>query len=104
MTRRPPRSTLFPYTTLFRSRLSVGNREWSHRRPSRLRRLWIERGHLLVLLLHGREVCRHGAASGNVRQPALHTELAQTSGGLAARNSPLSLAWSTHVLNPLCFD
>src|ERR1035441_6063434 len=34
-------------------RLSVGNREWSHRRPSRLRRLWIERSHLLVLLLHG---------------------------------------------------
>src|SRR3712207_8026004 len=27
MIRRPPRSTLFPYTTLFRSALSRGNRE-----------------------------------------------------------------------------
>src|SRR3989454_4777605 len=28
MIRRPPRSTLFPYTTLFRSRPPEGNREW----------------------------------------------------------------------------
>src|SRR3712207_7141190 len=27
MIRRPPRSTLFPYTTLFRSRLSVGQQQ-----------------------------------------------------------------------------
>src|SRR3712207_8928135 len=27
MIRRPPRSTLFPYTTLFRSKLSAGERE-----------------------------------------------------------------------------
>src|SRR2546422_7488187 len=27
MIRRPPRSTLFPYTTLFRSRLFAGNRD-----------------------------------------------------------------------------
>src|SRR2546430_13709417 len=31
MIRRPPRSTLFPYTTLFRSRLAVGE-EGEHRR------------------------------------------------------------------------
>src|SRR3989454_12838017 len=29
MIRRPPRSTLFPYTTLFRSRVTWGNQEWS---------------------------------------------------------------------------
>src|SRR3712207_8636075 len=29
MIRRPPRSTLFPYTTLFRSGLDVGLWEWS---------------------------------------------------------------------------
>src|SRR5689334_24966129 len=27
MIRRPPRSTLFPYTTLFRSRMLIGNRQ-----------------------------------------------------------------------------
>src|SRR3989475_8079026 len=30
MIRRPPRSTLFPYTTLFRSRLGVGRRDTRH--------------------------------------------------------------------------
>src|SRR5260370_8521107 len=29
MIRRPPRSTLFPYTTLFRSRFSTSATEWS---------------------------------------------------------------------------
>src|SRR5947208_9541353 len=33
MIRRPPRSTLFPYTTLFRSRLRAG----AHRRGTRVR-------------------------------------------------------------------
>src|SRR3712207_8256570 len=37
MIRRPPRSTLFPYTTLFRSRLRVLHREPAAR-PLRLRR------------------------------------------------------------------
>src|SRR5690625_6814194 len=43
MTPRPPRSTLFPYTTLFRSLLRVGRRE---RGDESL--LWI--GHVLHLL------------------------------------------------------
>src|SRR5688572_31471973 len=29
MIRRPPRSTLFPYTTLFRSRWSIDDEQWS---------------------------------------------------------------------------
>src|SRR3712207_7145022 len=33
MIRRPPRSTLFPYTTLFRSRMRGGSREDSARMP-----------------------------------------------------------------------
>src|SRR2546427_3445889 len=37
MIRRPPRSTLFPYTTLFRSRDQVGRRRQFH--PSRAVRL-----------------------------------------------------------------
>src|SRR5256885_8856105 len=36
MIRRPPRSTLFPYTTLFRSRLSLGEAEGSRRPDARV--------------------------------------------------------------------
>src|SRR5256885_2525844 len=35
MIRRPPRSTLFPYTTLFRSRLLAGRNPRTHRRARR---------------------------------------------------------------------
>src|SRR5258705_9929027 len=40
MIRRPPRSTLFPYTTLFRSqsRRRVALRRWREKRPPRARR------------------------------------------------------------------
>src|SRR3989442_9865919 len=43
MIRRPPRSTLFPYTTLFRSLDNRGSRRWA---GSRLRacRIWSDRG------------------------------------------------------------
>src|SRR5689334_25306982 len=34
MIRRPPRSTLFPYTTLFRSRLRSASRQTARRRPT----------------------------------------------------------------------
>src|SRR6266542_5260402 len=36
MIRRPPRSTLFPYTTLFRSRQSLRPRYLPHRRTDRI--------------------------------------------------------------------
>src|SRR3712207_9429634 len=39
MIRRPPRSTLFPYTTLFRSRFELPERRFSEDRPVRL---WID--------------------------------------------------------------
>src|SRR2546430_12547368 len=35
MIRRPPRSTLFPYTTLFRSILSSATAQTAYRRPAR---------------------------------------------------------------------
>src|SRR5260221_4070421 len=38
MIRRPPRSTLFPYTTLFRSRVHEGHGIENSQRPARLRR------------------------------------------------------------------
>src|SRR3712207_8213640 len=39
MIRRPPRSTLFPYTTLFRSELGAGDAPHRVRRRDRARRL-----------------------------------------------------------------
>src|SRR2546429_7166198 len=45
MIRRPPRSTLFPYTTLFRSERPTTSRKTSARAPSRSsQRAWIARG------------------------------------------------------------
>src|SRR6266536_5177721 len=43
MLRRPPRSTLFPYTTLFRSRNTRLRHSWSARRASRFRSTSIPR-------------------------------------------------------------
>src|SRR2546430_5929106 len=40
MIRRPPRSTLFPYTTLFRSGLSSGRGRWHSSSQIRWHRLW----------------------------------------------------------------
>src|SRR2546426_7554913 len=47
MIRRPPRSTLFPYTTLFRSAWMVGDHlEWDVGAPQRLglSGVWVDRG------------------------------------------------------------
>src|SRR5256885_6654539 len=44
MIRRPPRSTLFPYTTLFRSRPSQVNRDSATRRAGRLALATIQPG------------------------------------------------------------
>src|SRR5256885_2860417 len=43
MIRRPPRSTLFPYTTLFRSAVARMEAGAVERREAALRRRWIER-------------------------------------------------------------
>src|SRR6266702_6595339 len=58
MIRRPPRSTLFPYTTLFRSRPSGGpwRRSRRHARPSAPRRRSEE--HTSELQSRGHLVCR----------------------------------------------
>src|SRR3989442_10788591 len=53
MIRRPPRSTLFPYTTLFRSgclELSIGRYRVE---PDAVRRVGHEIGHEIEKLLHG---------------------------------------------------
>src|SRR2546422_2381905 len=56
MIRRPPRSTLFPYTTLFRSVVSVSAVALSIRRADRTKRGALENGRRVRALEHGR-VC-----------------------------------------------
>src|SRR2546425_13226718 len=85
MIRRPPRSTLFPYTTLFRSRRRVreGERRGTGpllpverppgREPGGMREQVPHRGTLLVApALEFREVTLHGRVE---RQPSLIHEL-----------------------------
>src|SRR3712207_7042599 len=57
MIRRPPRSTLFPYTTLFRSERGRGDEQDEHHRARRLRR-----GLLAVRVLDPWPVVRHGGS------------------------------------------
>src|SRR3954449_13634464 len=59
MIRRPPRSTLFPYTTLFRSRLGLGLlREGPHARGRHGPRVLRSEEHTSELQSHSPLVCR----------------------------------------------
>src|SRR5260370_10984795 len=64
MIRRPPRSTLFPYTTLFRSRISrwprsaPGPRSRDRHRPSPFREIVRSEEHTSELQSHLNLVCR----------------------------------------------
>src|SRR5687767_15390509 len=63
MLRRPPRSTLFPYTTLFRSALGLRQDDASDADGRRLRRYSFDHGdrrpHAERQLAHGRARLRH---------------------------------------------
>src|SRR5690242_21390284 len=59
MIRRPPRSTLFPYTTLFRSKVSIVHRKTSSRRRMiRWKALDRSEEHTSELQSHVNLVCR----------------------------------------------
>src|SRR5438876_2564605 len=65
MTRRPPRSTLFPYTTLFRSGFdAIGERfdEWRRQIVGDPREHWLEE--LTSRLFEGARVLELGCGSG----------------------------------------
>src|SRR3712207_8433134 len=67
MMRRPPRSTLFPYTTLFRSEVSIGTcgrtagccwgRRWGQSGRSRAVRSVVEPGEVAVVIASAPMVC-----------------------------------------------
>src|SRR5437660_5278369 len=74
MRRRPPRSTLFPYTTLFRSRDGGGRDQRVHRDASP------------ELPLHERRVLRsRSGSSGEASRSEEHTSELQSRGHLVCR-------------------
>src|SRR3712207_9017655 len=69
MIRRPPRSTLFPYTTLFRSRVhQIRNRLWGHAGHLSVRH------HLLSLLGGSGEELSRDVAHGDDPRPFCRSE------------------------------
>src|SRR2546422_3825389 len=86
MIRRPPRSTLFPYTTLFRSQLGHARRVGTPG-PPRTAGAHPAR--------HGRPALRPGEAQA---RPAPRRSAARTSGGARAK---LVRFWDTSALVPL---
>src|SRR3712207_7824452 len=74
MIRRPPRSTLFPYTTLFRSARAV------HRHERRVLRHPAARRHLQLALRHVRQDAEpHGADGGDRKSTRLNSSHANIS-------------------------
>src|SRR5256885_6140799 len=74
MIRRPPRSTLFPYTTLFRSRLVASAREEARNRQP-LGQVLVVVPAVELLLLVGRNVDPHHQQSGSLRSEEHTSEL-----------------------------
>src|SRR2546430_12659452 len=78
MIRRPPRSTLFPYTTLFRSRRRgqaiARDAPVSHMVP-----------HDLLVVLHTGEVVRDHVRNGSVTRSEEHTSELQSQSNLVCR-------------------
>src|SRR3712207_8257892 len=72
MIRRPPRSTLFPYTTLFRSQISISD---------------IEEREMLRTTLRQMEVFAATALSGNVTHAATALGMTQSAASMADRKS-----------------
>src|ERR1035441_5687047 len=65
MMRRPPRSTLFPYTTLFRARSGSGNRGTAHHRDSK----WLEHLRHNPAIAHRRQCCVYTASQSRIAFP-----------------------------------
>src|SRR5258706_12045706 len=84
MIRRPPRSTLFPYTTLFRSRSSRGRRRLDLRRASRFCRDSIRLLELVGADID-RAVDRPIFAVGRVQRSEEHTSELQSLTNLVCR-------------------
>src|SRR5258707_1732199 len=83
MIRRPPRSTLFPYTTLFRSSHDVRRRLAAQRRR---RDLAQQRGHLLATARRAvLDQIEHGGRGAQVPRSEEHTSELQSRHNLVCR-------------------
>src|SRR3712207_7287033 len=89
MIRRPPRSTLFPYTTLFRSRLGEGvvllGLTLAHLLDEDAHDLRVEVGPGAALELRARVVERHPPPVGPLRRSEEHTSELQSRQYLVCR-------------------
>src|SRR2546429_5914889 len=101
MIRRPPRSTLFPYTTLFRSLWDQGNR---HLNIPRSRYLIFGSGHGSVL--YSRVACNACRSDGRFERSEEHTSELQSRLHLVCRlllekKKKISLRHATTILSDL---
>src|SRR3712207_9380374 len=93
MMRRPPRSTLFPYTTLFRSGPVLGIGVRPRQPPLRARRR--DRLHPVDrLLLPVRPRARHRAAPGHPEGDPLMDALIELGNGFATALTPTNLGFA----------
>src|SRR2546430_13607020 len=88
MIRRPPRSTLFPYTTLFRSRLVGTLEEIEAEAPSV--------GRALCTVVHGPRRSRPTSDRKSTRLNSSHSQISYAVFCLKNKTSPIS---STQTLN-----
>src|SRR2546427_1411327 len=79
MIRRPPRSTLFPYTTLFRSEEGKELLVSKRRVTGGGFRLWCGQMHLLALGRHGRQAYGFGSLRGDRKSTRLNSSHSQIS-------------------------
>src|SRR2546430_13588295 len=91
MIRRPPRSTLFPYTTLFRSAAREGDVGWlvAHdERRENLPRRDVDHAHAVREMVHDPYLVRarpHGEAHGVEARSEEHTSELQSQSNLVCR-------------------
>src|SRR5690349_24234069 len=91
MIRRPPRSTLFPYTTLFRSRLRHGHHHGT-RRGARGR-------HSRVHLLYGKPLVDHTRDRKSTRLNSSHVEISYAVFCLKKKNRSTLIQIYTHAIH-----
>src|SRR5438034_4796647 len=82
MTRRPPQSTLFPYTTLFRSIMDTSD-EWITQRSGIKTRHWVSEGETGVTL--ARQASLQALAKAGMKRSEEHTSELQSHSDLVCR-------------------
>src|SRR3712207_6908033 len=105
MIRRPPRSTLFPYTTLFRSRRKGMAVDVAYDGPSGHEMAYVTRYDVVVLDrdlpgMHGDEICAALVASGALTRVLMLT----ASAAVADRVEGLQLGADDYLPKPFAFE